>query len=110
MVHNSIVVILNEVFLLAGNHVDKHYHNTQKQSITKSSELKSILSSYSLTNSNDALQKATDVYNNASHSYLMGRAPDDVKCSNKGSKLLQYEIDKMSGEQTRTNNLKWQLE
>ena len=66
-------------------------------------KLKVILSSYSLTNWQDSLQRATNAYNNKSHSYLMGSAPDDVK----GSKELQYELDKMNGEQILHNNKKW---
>ena len=66
-------------------------------------KLKVILTSYSLTNWADSLQKATDAYNNKSHSYLMGSAPHDVK----GSKALQYELDKSNGEAIKHNNLKW---
>ena len=66
-------------------------------------KLKTILSSYSLTNWAESLQRATNAYNNKSHSYLMGSAPDDVK----GSKELQYELDKMNGEQILHNNKKW---
>ena len=65
-------------------------------------QLKTILSSYSLTNWAESLQRATNAYNNNSHSYLMGSAPDDVK----GSKELQYELDKMNGEQILHNNKK----
>ena len=53
-------------------------------------KLKIILSGYSLTDWSGALRKATAAYNDRSHSYLMGSAPDDVK----GSNLLQYELDK----------------
>ena len=66
-------------------------------------KLKTILSSYSLTNWADALKKATNAYNEKSHSHLMGSAPDDVK----DSKALQYELDKMNGQQILHNNLKW---
>ena len=66
-------------------------------------KLKTILSSYSLTNWADALKKATNAYNEKSHSYLMGSAPDDVK----DSKELQYELDKRNGEQIKHNNQKW---
>ena len=66
-------------------------------------QLKTSLSSYSLTNWAESLQRATNAYNNNSHSYLMGSAPDDVK----GSKALQYELDKMNGEQLLHNNKKW---
>ena len=65
--------------------------------------LKAILSGYSLTKWADALKKATNAYNTKSHSYLMGSAPDDVK----GSKELQYELDKVHGEQIKHNNDKW---
>ena len=67
-------------------------------------KLKTILSSYSVTNWAESLQRATNAYNAKSHSYLMGSAPDDVK----GSKELQYELDKMNGEQILHNNKKWQ--
>ena len=70
-------------------------------------KLKVILSSYSLTNWAISLQQATDAYNEKSHSYLMGSAPDDVKEGVKGSKELQYELDKMNGEQILHNNKKW---
>ena len=66
-------------------------------------KLKTILSAYSLTNWADSLKKATRVYNNRQHSYLMGSAPDDVK----GSSLLQYELEKTHGEQIKHNNDKW---
>ena len=66
-------------------------------------QLKTSLSSYSLTNWAESLQRATHAYNNNSHSYLMGSAPDDVK----GSKELQYELDKKNGEQILHNNKKW---
>ena len=66
-------------------------------------KLKTILSSYSLTNWADALQKATNAYNERSHSYLMGSAPDDVK----DSKTLQYELDKSNGEHILHNNKQW---
>ena len=66
-------------------------------------KLKSILSGYSLTDWAGALRKATAAYNDRSHSYLMGSAPDDVK----GSNELQYELDKVHGEQIRHNNEKW---
>ncbi len=65
--------------------------------------IKTILSSFSLTDWAGALRKATAAYNDRSHSYLMGSAPDDVK----GSKALQYELDKVHGEQIRHNNQKW---
>ena len=61
------------------------------------------MASYSLTNWAESLQRATHAYNNNSHSYLMGSAPDDVK----GSKELQYELDKMNGEHILHNNKKW---
>lgn len=66
-------------------------------------KLKAILSGYSLTDWAGALRKATTAYNDKSHSYLMGSAPDDVK----GSNLLQYEMDKQNGYQIRHNNEKW---
>ena len=66
-------------------------------------KLKTILSGYSLTDWSGALRKATEAYNDKSHSYLMGSAPDDVK----GSNLLQYELDKIQGEQIKHNNHKW---
>ena len=66
-------------------------------------KLKTILSGYSLTNWSSALRKATAAYNDKSHSYLMGSAPDDVK----GSAELQYELDKQHGEQIKHNNDKW---
>ena len=66
-------------------------------------KLKTILSGYSLTDWSGALRKATAAYNDKSHSYLMGSAPDDVK----GSALLQYELDKVHGEQIKHNNDKW---
>jgi hypothetical protein len=66
-------------------------------------KLKTILSSYSLTNWAESLQRATNAYNNRSHSYLMGSAPDDVR----GSAELQYELDKMNGVQILHNNKKW---
>ena len=66
-------------------------------------KLKVILSGYSLTDWSAALKKATDAYNEKSHSYLMGSSPDDVK----GSNLLQYELDKVHGEQIKHNNDKW---
>jgi hypothetical protein len=66
-------------------------------------KLKAILSGYSLTEWAGALRKATAAYNERSHSYLMGNAPSDVK----GTADLQYELDKMHGEQIRHNNEKW---
>ena len=66
-------------------------------------KIKTILSSYSLTNWAESLQRATRAYNNRSHSYLMGSAPDDVK----GSPELQYELDKLNGEQILHNNKKF---
>ena len=66
-------------------------------------KLKVILSGYVLTDWAGALRKATAAYNEKSHSYLMGSAPDDVK----GSAELQYELDKVHGEQIRHNNEKW---
>ena len=57
-------------------------------------KLKTILSGYPLTDWTGALRKATTAYNDWSHSYLMGSAPDDVK----GSAELQYELDKVHGE------------
>lgn len=66
-------------------------------------KLKTILSGYSLTNWADSLKRATTAYNNKSHSYLMGSAPDDVK----GSAELQYELDRVHGEQIKHNNDKW---
>jgi len=66
-------------------------------------KLKTILSGYSLTDWAGALRRATTAYNDRSHSYLMGSAPDDVK----GSAELQYELDKMHGEQIKHNNDKW---
>ena len=50
-------------------------------------KLRTILSGYSLTDWAGALRKVTAAYNDRSHSYLMGSAPDDVK----GSAELQYE-------------------
>jgi hypothetical protein len=44
-------------------------------------KIKSILSGYSLTDWAGSLRKATAAYNDKSHSYLMGSAPDDVKGS-----------------------------
>jgi len=41
-------------------------------------KLKTILSGYSLTDWAGALKRATAAYNEASHSYLMGSAPNDV--------------------------------
>ena len=66
-------------------------------------KLKVILSGYVLTDWAGALRKATAAYNEKSHSYLMGSAPDDVK----GSAELQYELDKVHGEQIKHNNEKW---
>ena len=66
-------------------------------------KIKTILSSYSLTNWAESLQRATRAYNNRSHSYLMCSAPDDVK----GSPELQYELDKLNGEQILHNNKKF---
>ena len=66
-------------------------------------KLKTILSGYSLTTWAPALEKATAAYNDRSHTYLMGSAPDDVK----GSAELQYELDKVHGEQFKHNNDKW---
>ncbi len=57
-------------------------------------KMKTILSGYSLTDWAGAPRKATATYNDRSHSYLMGSAPDDVK----GSAELQYELDKVHGE------------
>ena len=65
-------------------------------------KLKAILSGYSLTDWAGALKRATVAYNDRSHSYLMGSAPDDVK----GSNELQYELDKDHGEQIKHNNEK----
>lgn len=66
-------------------------------------KLKVILSGYSLTDWSGALRKATAAYNEKSHSYLMGSAPDDVK----GSAELQYELDKQNGKDLKFNNDKW---
>jgi hypothetical protein len=66
-------------------------------------KLKVILSGYSLTDWAGALKKATAAYNEKSHSYLMGSAPNDVK----GSAELQYELDKQNGLAIRHNNEKW---
>ena len=66
-------------------------------------KLKTILSGYSLTNWADSLKRATNAYNNKSHSYLMGSAPDDVK----GSAELRYELSRIHGEQIKHNNTKW---
>ena len=52
------------------------------------SKIKVILSAYSLTNWADSLKRATRVYNEKRHSYLMGSAPEDVKASTE----LQYEL------------------
>lgn len=69
-------------------------------------KLKSILSGYSLTDWAGALGKATTAYNDRSHSYLLGSAPDDVK----GSVELQYELDKQNGLMIRHNNEKWRAQ
>ena len=67
-------------------------------------KIKAILSGYSLTDWSGALRKATAAYNDKSHSYLMGSAPDDVK----GSNLLQYESEgPVHGAQIKHNNEKW---
>jgi hypothetical protein len=66
-------------------------------------KLKVILGAYSLTSWAASLKKATAQYNENSHSYLMGSAPNDVK----GSQELQYELDKVNGEQIKHNNDKW---
>ena len=66
-------------------------------------KIKVILSSYSLTNWVDSLQRATNAYNEKSHSYLMGSAPNDVK----NSRALQYELDKSNGEDIKHNNDQW---
>jgi len=66
-------------------------------------KLKTILSGYSLTDWAGALRRATAAYNERTHSYLMGSAPDDVK----GGVELQYELDKVHGEQIKHNNDKW---
>ena len=66
-------------------------------------KLKTILPGYSLTDWSGALRKATAAYNDKSHSYLMGSAPDDVK----GSAALQYELDKQNGIDVKHNNDKW---
>lgn len=66
-------------------------------------KLKSILSGYSLTDWSGALGKATAAYNDNTHSYLMGSAPNDVK----GSAELQYELDKQNGIDLKHNNDKW---
>ena len=66
-------------------------------------KLKVILSGYSLTDWSGALKKATEAYNEKSHSYLMGSAPDDVK----GSALLRYQLDLQNGLDTKHNNDKW---
>ena len=66
--------------------------------------LKTILSSYSLTgNWAENLKKATRVYNDRGHEYLMQSAPDDVK----GSEVLQYELTKRHGLQIKHNFEKW---
>ena len=65
-------------------------------------KLKTILSGYNLNDWAGALKKATTAYNAASHSYLMGSAPDDVK----GSAELQYELDKVHGGQIQHNSEK----
>ena len=66
-------------------------------------KLKTILSGYSLNNWSNALKRTTIAYNNKTHSYLMGSAPNDVK----GSPELQYELERLHGEQIRHNNQKW---
>ena len=67
-------------------------------------QLKTILSSYSLTgNWAENLKKATSVYNDKGHSYLMQSAPDDVK----SFEVLQYELTKRQGEQILHNQNKW---
>ena len=67
------------------------------------SKLKRILSGYSLVDWADSLRRATSAYNEASHSALMGSAPDDVGTN----KELQYEIEKQNGLDVATNNQKW---
>ena len=66
-------------------------------------KIKVILSGYSLIDWAGALRKATAAYNENSHSYLLGSAPNDVK----GSDELQYELDKVHGQQIRHNNRKF---
>lgn len=66
-------------------------------------KLMTILSGYSLTDWSGALRRATATYNDKSHSYLLGSAPGDVK----GSNLLQYELDRIHGDQIKHNNDKW---
>ena len=66
-------------------------------------KLETILSECSLTDWSGGLRKATAAYNDKSHSYLMGSAPDDVK----GSAELHYELDKAHGEHIKHNNDKW---
>ncbi len=66
-------------------------------------KLEVILGGYSLTDRAGALRKATAAYNEKSHSYLLGSAPNDVK----GSAEIQYELDKVHGQQIRHNNRKF---
>ena len=47
-----------------------------------------------------ALERATTAHNTNSHSALMGSAPADVK----GSKVLQFELEKRAGEDMRINS------
>ena len=67
-------------------------------------KLRVILSCSSLANWASALMKATEAYNENSHTYLMGSALSDVK----GSDKLQYELDKVHGENIKHNSEKWQ--
>ena len=67
------------------------------------SKLKRILSGFTLTDWAGALSRATSAYNEASHSALMGSAPNDVK----DSKALQYEQTKQNGLDIIHNNKKW---
>ena len=66
-------------------------------------KLKTIISGYSLTNWTEAMRKATEAYNESSHDYLMGSAPEDMK----SSPLLQYENDFKVGKQVQHNNEVW---
>ena len=63
-------------------------------------KLKRILSGYNLSAFKGSLEKATNAYNRASHSYLMGSAPDDYK----SSEALQYTLEAQAGKDMLHNN------
>lgn len=65
--------------------------------------LKQILSGYSLVNWASSLQRATQAYNDRSHSHLMGSQPNEVK----GNAELQFELIKDNGEKLLHNNQQW---